>query len=173
MGLYTLHAARVLPMAGDESGATGTSKDDEGEGAADNVGRRLMLQIEGVSFEEGSSGSPARSMLGGAAGGVRLGGGKTPSPGTEAGDMQLSGAGSSRDNSGGVRHGQGAEEDYGTLIEEFEKRLGVLKKVVDAGEERQRKMAAADELDGQPQVEVEGDVQKEDEDDTARGEEEK
>lgn len=99
------------------------SRIEEGEGDTEDDGAgRLMLRIEGVGI---SSTAPA---------------GKSPSPlpAGEGGELQGSGgsgAGSGRQQASGVE-----QEDYGALIEEFEKRMGVLKKVVDAGDERRRKV---------------------------------
>ncbi len=82
----------------------------------------LMLRIEGLSIE--NSATP--------------GGGKTPSP--NDGELHSSdGSGANRDPT----------DEYAALVDEFEKRMGVLKKVVGVSEERQRKIAEAEALEEQ------------------------
>lgn len=104
---------------------------------------RLMLRIEGVSVERGGP-SPS-SSIGRAAGASQEG---------------------NRKGSVGGRQQQGLEhnpsEEYPALMDEFDKRMGVLRRVVEAAEVRRRAMEAAAE---------EGD-EEEDEEETQRPEEE-
>ncbi|KAI1772608.1 hypothetical protein F4818DRAFT_133658 [Hypoxylon cercidicola] len=80
---------------------------------------RLMLQIEGVDSnalgsESGVSGAASRHGSGSGSGG----------------------------GSGQHDRERGNAEDYPSLIDKFERRMSTLRKIVDAGEERQRKIAA-------------------------------
>ncbi len=97
----------------------------EGEGAASAVADYnsrgpLMLRIEGVTV-----GGPSPSLVTAA--------GKTPSPER---DLQSSRASGSRPT---------VKEEYAGLIEDFEKRMGVLSRVVEASEDRLRRVAMGDE----------------------------
>ncbi|KAK3367466.1 hypothetical protein B0H63DRAFT_489237 [Podospora didyma] len=77
----------------------------------------LVLRIEGMSVE------PTSSL------------GKTPTPEAE---LQSSGG-------SGARRYNTAPDDYTGLLHDFEKRMRVLRRVVDAGSERQRKALADDD----------------------------
>ncbi|KAL1837864.1 hypothetical protein VTJ49DRAFT_3312 [Mycothermus thermophilus] len=91
----------------------GTGADGFATGA---LGSNLVLKIEGVSLEP----SPPRSLLGKAA---------AASPETE---MQSEGTVSGR------QQNVPTAEEYPELLREFEKRMGTLRKVVEAGAARQR-----------------------------------
>ena len=97
----------------------------EGEGAASAVADYnshgpLMLRIEGVTV-----GGPSPSLVTAA--------GKAPSPERE---LQSSRASGSRPT---------VKEEYAGLIEDFEKRMGVLSRVVEASEDRLRRVAMGEE----------------------------
>ena len=88
-------------------------------------GGALVLRIEGLSLAPDAP-SPVPA--------------KTPSPSEE---MQSS------DGSGRAAAAGPPPEDYGLLMDEFDRRMGVLRKVVEVGEERRRTMSAPD-ADEQP-----------------------
>ncbi|KAH8881648.1 hypothetical protein GQ53DRAFT_467271 [Thozetella sp. PMI_491] len=122
--------ALILDMAPDEDGgfevawASSLSPDwavvdarvtpMEGDGGTTAGGRNsppgtMMLRVEGVTIGP-SSPSPTKTA-------------------TPEGDVQSPGASGTR---------QPKKEDYTALIEDFEKRMGVLRRVIEAGEGRQR-----------------------------------
>lgn len=122
---WAVVSARVSSMEGEE----GVEEDQN------NEEHKLMLRIEGVGIEGGAlpGGGSTRGGKGAAA--------------QEAVDLQLSGSGGKQASSSTGSGQQQQQDDYGVLIDEFEKRMGVLRKVVDAGEERQRKVAAQEAAD--------------------------
>ena len=117
---WAVTSAQVSRMEDDTPAAPGAQ--DDGAGSAN-----LMLRIEGVGIEGGSGASSASRQRGGK--------GASPLATGDGGELQLSTASGTRSRQAAV------EEDYGLLIDEFEKRMGVLRKVVSAGEDRQRKVA--------------------------------
>ncbi|KAL2151515.1 hypothetical protein VTH82DRAFT_6613 [Thermothelomyces myriococcoides] len=82
--------------------------------AAPGFGSKLVLNIEGVSLEPSLGPSPL---------------GKAPSPEAE---MQSSGA------SAGKTRAATAMEEYADLLQDFDKRMSILRRVVEAGAARQR-----------------------------------
>lgn len=90
--------------------------DGSGPAAAAGPSGNLVLKIEGVSIEPSSSST--------------AGLGKTPASSNE---MQSSGDSAARQQGGAPAAGE-----YGDVIQDFEKRMGVLRKVVEAGAARQR-----------------------------------
>jgi hypothetical protein len=108
----------------------------DGGGGGDNNGSpskkpdRLMLRVEGI---EGGSLASEREL--------RLSGEKS-------GHGSGSGSGS-----GSVQ--KGAEiEDYNVLVDEFDKRMTMLRKVVDASEKRRRKVSEGVDIGGNAQLDV-------------------
>jgi hypothetical protein len=107
---------------------TSPPSSDGGGGGNDNEGpddharpKRLMLRIEGI--ESGSTGSEGELRISGEA--------------SRQGSASNSGSGSAqkeRERTDG--------EDYGSMVDEFERRMALLRKLVDDGEERRRKVAA-------------------------------
>lgn len=110
-----------IPQSDEES--NNGNEGGEGNGRAD----RLMLRIEGVD-------SNALGSEGGISG---------------AGSRQGSGSGSGGGSSQHDRE-RGETHDYTNLVDKFEKRMTTLRKIVDAGEERRQKMAAAAEAYAAP-----------------------
>lgn len=55
----------------------------------------------------------------------------------------MSSGSASGDKGTGAAQQAASKEDYGVIVDEFGKRMGVLRKVLDAGLERQRKVSAA------------------------------
>ena len=82
---------------------------------AAGLGSNLVLKIEGVSIE------PSAKALG-----------KTPTPPET--EMHSSGGSAGRQQ----QQLAAAPEDYSELLQDFEKRMGTLRKVVEAGAARQR-----------------------------------
>ncbi|KAJ4419704.1 hypothetical protein N0V85_000875 [Neurospora sp. IMI 360204] len=92
----------------------------------------LMLKIEGVAIEPSSLSSSSLSSS-------RLGsGGKLSS--TPEGDLQSSLTGKGKQAATAAP----APEEYPTLLQDFERRIGVLKRVAEAGSERQRRISSMD-----------------------------
>ena len=127
---WAVTSARVSRMEGDDAAAAGGggggALGDDGDGGSG--GANLMLRIEGLGIEGGGSGASSTTR--------HRGKGSSPLAAGDGGELQLSTA------SGSTSKQAAVEENYGLLIDEFEKRMGVLRKVVSAGEERQRKVAA-------------------------------
>ncbi|KAH8682504.1 hypothetical protein BX600DRAFT_448702 [Xylariales sp. PMI_506] len=111
---------RISPPSSESESGPGTSGDN-----AQKKQDRFMLRIEGV--EGGSPGSASE---------LRLSGERT-------GQGSGSGSGSGSINKERDNESKGEAEDYAGLVEEFDKRMSMLRKVVEAGEERRRKMAEA------------------------------
>ncbi|KUI70648.1 hypothetical protein VM1G_05691 [Cytospora mali] len=149
---WAVVSARISPMADDinssTAGANTTSDPDD-----ENPQQQLILRIEGVGLDavppsSGPSHTPgtrARKSSTATATGTAAGaGGRRPS--LDERDLRMSGS------SGAAAQGQGQDkgkEDYASIIDEFDKRMGVLRRVVDAGLERQRKLAVDEERLGQ------------------------
>lgn len=110
--------SHISPPSSDGGGGGGTSGEDQRKRPD-----RLMLRVEGV--ENAGFGSEVDMRLSGEEGRQ------------DAGSRSGSGA------SGRTDSGKGELEDYHTMVEEFEKRLSMLRKVVDAGEDRRRKIQAS------------------------------
>ncbi|KAK1753441.1 hypothetical protein QBC47DRAFT_386396 [Echria macrotheca] len=91
-------------------------------GAQSDRGGALMLKIEGVAAEPHSAPIPPL---------------KTPTP---EGELQSSGASGTRSS----KPRQAADE-YASLISDFERRMELLRRVVKAGDERQRASSAQEE----------------------------
>jgi hypothetical protein len=92
----------------------GSGGERGGAGMAAGLGSNFVLKIEGVSIE------PSAGALG-----------KTPTPPET--EMHSSGGSTGRQQLAAA-----APEDYSELLQEFEKRMGTLRKVVEAGAARQR-----------------------------------
>ncbi|KAK3484612.1 uncharacterized protein B0T23DRAFT_408841 [Neurospora hispaniola] len=91
-----------------------------------------MLKIEGIAIDPSSSSSSLLSSS-------RLGsGGKLSS--TPEGDLQSSLTGKGKQ----ATMAPPAPEDYAALLQDFERRIGVLKRVAEAGSERQRRISSMD-----------------------------
>lgn len=101
-----------------EENSTNTTSLDNETGA----GQRLVLRIEGV----GDNAVPATSMA------SQTPGTRARGPSLGERDLRMSASSPS------VAAQDKAREDYGAIIEEFDKRMSILRKVVDAGLERQR-----------------------------------
>ncbi|KAI1077628.1 hypothetical protein F5B20DRAFT_550826 [Whalleya microplaca] len=100
----------------------GNPYEREGNGNGGNRPDRLMLRIEGVeSSEGGGSGGGSSDFL------------------RASGDMASRQPGSGSASASG--HSAGGGDDYAGLVDEFDRRMAVLRKVADAGEERRRKIA--------------------------------
>ncbi|KAI1759976.1 hypothetical protein GGR53DRAFT_108832 [Hypoxylon sp. FL1150] len=111
------HLSQISPPSSD-----GESNNENEGGESSGRADRLMLRIEGVD-------SNALGSEDGASG---------------AGSQQGSGSGSGGGSSQHDRE-RGEPRDYSNLVEKFERRMTTLRKIVDAGEERQRKMTEAAE----------------------------
>ncbi|ORY68622.1 uncharacterized protein BCR38DRAFT_482125 [Pseudomassariella vexata] len=109
--------SQISPPSSDGGGGGGGSSDNPKKPG------RLMLRIEGVE-----------------SGGIGDGELKLSSEGSRQGSRSGSGSGSGQ-------HKEKEGEDYTTLVDEFEKRMCILKKVVDTGEDRRRKVDDEAETD--------------------------
>lgn len=109
--------SRISPPASDGGSASASASGHVRE--SPRKPDRLMLRIEGIEADDG-----------GAAG--------------SEGELRLSdrSAGAGASGSGSVqRDHKGEGEDYAQLVDEFEKRMSMLRKVVEASEERRRNVA--------------------------------
>ncbi|KAI0011967.1 hypothetical protein F4779DRAFT_145684 [Xylariaceae sp. FL0662B] len=128
------HLSPISPPSSSDGG------NGEGRGGRPD---RLMLRIEGV--EAGGPGGSEGELLLRASGEA-----STSKQGTPSGSRSGSGSGNG--------HGQKAAEaeDYAGLVDEFERRMGTLRKVVEAGEERRRKIAVDADADARTPMQVLG-----------------
>lgn len=125
---WAVITAKTSAMTEENSNNT-TSLDDE-----TGAGQRLVLRIEGV----GDNAVPATSTT------SQTPGTRARGPSVDERDLRMSASSPS------VAAQDKAREDYGAIVDEFDKRMGILRKVVDAGLERQQSApgprAADDEL---------------------------
>lgn len=136
---WAVVSAKISPMADDinastTAGASTADPDDENP-------QQLILRIEGLGVDAVPSsssphlaapGSHARRSSTATATGPGAGG---RGPSYEERDLRMSGS------SVTAQGQEKGKEDYATIIDEFDKRMGVLRKVVDAGLERQRRLS--------------------------------
>lgn len=113
--------SRISQPPSDNEGGNG----NDGEGTKKKPDR-LMLRVDGV--ETGSVGSERELRLSDEKSGQRSGSGSGSASGSGQRDRE-----------------RGDGEDYGQLVDEFEKKMAVLRKVVNAGEERRRKIGVQPE----------------------------
>ncbi|KAI1862798.1 uncharacterized protein JN550_009945 [Neoarthrinium moseri] len=112
--------SRISPPSSSSDGE-GSQGQDSPSASSKKKPDRLMLRIEGV--EGGSLGSEGELKL----------------SGDKSGHSSGTGTGS---GSGQKDRESGHAEDYGNLVDEFDKRMNMLRKVVDAGEERLSRLAS-------------------------------
>lgn len=142
---WAVVSAKVGPMSSADATASAPGAQASSPSGSDDGSTpapRLMLRIEGMGVPP----PPAA-----ATGGRRA----RPSSATAAAKKKpsqesMSGSGISGAAASGVMHSQ----DYGAIVEEFDKRMGMLRKVVDAGMERQARTAAAEAEAGDGDGEV-------------------
>ncbi|ROV95906.1 hypothetical protein VSDG_05143 [Cytospora chrysosperma] len=151
---WAVVSARISPMADDinaSSTGAGPSAAGDPDGENNPQQQQLILRIEGLGLDavapSRAPGTRARRSSTATATGAGAAG-RRPSI-EERGDLRMSGS------SGAAPQGQGqgqerGREDYAAIMDEFDRRMGVLRKVVDAGMERQRRLAA-DEEDTAPE----------------------
>ncbi|KAI1500131.1 hypothetical protein F5X99DRAFT_252726 [Biscogniauxia marginata] len=109
---------QISPSPSD-GGSSGTGR---GDGEPTNRPDRLMLRIEGI--ESGALGSEGDLRISGEA------------------SRQISGSASGSGSGSGQRDRERGEgEDYINIFDEFERRMSTLRRVVDASEDRRRKIA--------------------------------
>ncbi|KAJ0108012.1 hypothetical protein J7T55_008148 [Diaporthe amygdali] len=119
---WAVVAAKTSVMTEEHSNNPNTLENESG------AGQQLVLRIEGVGDNAISSSAAAPAQ----------------GPGTRARKASLDERDlrmSASSPSGAVQ--DKAKEDYGAIVDEFEKRMSVLRKVVDAGLERQRSAGGA------------------------------
>lgn len=142
---WAITSAKITTMVDDT--ATVPS-DTQGSEASDGA-PRLMLRIEGVDVASGvppastRTGKPSTSAVAQTSS-AAIAGGRRPS--LEERELRMSasgggGGGGKRASPGGP--GAQGNEDYGAIVEEFDKRMGMLRKVIDAGLERQQYITTA------------------------------
>ncbi|KAL1858777.1 hypothetical protein Daus18300_009911 [Diaporthe australafricana] len=125
---WAVVTAKTSAMTEEDSNNAGTLENESG------AGQRLVLRIEGVGDSAVLSNNAA----------LQTPGTRTRKPSVDERDLRMSASspsGAAQDK---------AKEDYAAIVDEFEKRMSVLRKVVDAGLERQRGVngagSAGDEL---------------------------
>lgn len=118
---WAVVTAKTSPMT-EESSSNAITLDDE-----TGAGQRLVLRIEGVGDNAISSTSTPSQVPGT----------RARRPSLEERDLRLSASSPS------VAAQDKAREDYGAITNEFDKRMNILRKVVDAGFERQRSAPGA------------------------------
>lgn len=141
---WAVVSAKLSPMA-DDINASATAVANSTDPSDDNPQQQLILRIEGLGVDAvPSSSAPSQTTPGihatrsstATATGVGAGSsGRGPS--VEERDLRMSGSSATGQEKG--------REDYAALLEEFDKRMGLLRKVVDAGMDRQRKLTANEE----------------------------
>ncbi|KAI1173558.1 hypothetical protein F4777DRAFT_589747 [Nemania sp. FL0916] len=124
------HLSQISPPSSDAGYSSGSGAGDTGANSNSRP-ERLMLRIEGV--ETSAPGSSSELRISDDAGRQRSG--------------SASGSGSGHPE----RDRLGEKEDYTGTLEEFEKRMATLRKVVNAGEDRRKKIAA--EMKGKEEIE--------------------
>ncbi|KAK4180995.1 hypothetical protein QBC36DRAFT_319131 [Triangularia setosa] len=110
-------------------------------GKMDGSGGGLVLKVEGISLEPPTAfGTPSTA-------------GKTQAP--EAADMHSSGgSGERQQRRPHSKQNQPSSDEYVTLLQDFEKRMTVLRKVAEVGAERQR--VIREHVHGDAATEVQG-----------------
>lgn len=139
---WAVVTAKLSPMSSSGTDAAPGTQTSESDDGTQPQPQRLLLRIEGV--DAGGGGSAAlttatattrtRARKSSAAAAAK----KQPS------QESLSGSGSGS--------GAAGQRDYSAIVEEFDRRMGILRKVVDAGMERRAKMAEAEALGGDGEV---------------------
>lgn len=155
---WAVTSAKITPMADD---AATVPSDTQGSEAPDGA-PRLMLRIEGVDVASGvppastrtrkpSISTVAHTSSAAAAGGRR--------PSLEERELRMSASGGGGGGKRASPSGPGAQgnEDYGAIVEEFDKRMGMLRKVIDASLERQQYTTSAASRGQQPPASHGGD----------------
>ncbi|KAI1348609.1 hypothetical protein F5Y01DRAFT_211227 [Xylaria sp. FL0043] len=112
--------SQISPPSSDAGQAGGSGTGDPG---VENNNRpdRLMLRIEGI--EMNASGSPSELRM------------------SDETSHQRSGSASGSGSRHRERERSGEPDDYSIMLDEFEKRMTTLRSVVNAGEERRKKIA--------------------------------
>ncbi|ROV91515.1 hypothetical protein VMCG_09437 [Cytospora schulzeri] len=158
---WAVVSANISPMADDINasstggGGGGAANNNTTDPDDENPQQQLILRIEGLGLDAVPLSSAPSHTPGGAHArksstataatvtGVGAGIGRKSS--FEERDLRMSGS-----SGAAAPHGQEKErgkEDYASIMDEFDKRMGVLRRVVDAGMERQRRLAAVDDDD--------------------------
>lgn len=91
----------------------------------------LILRVEGVAVEEVDSTAAAPHPPA-----------QAKAPPHEGGELQSPGVAAGANRPQPQPHQRSSSEEYTSLMDEFEKRMDVMRRVVDAGEERRRKTEA-------------------------------
>lgn len=119
---WAVVSAKVSPMSADDNDTDVVPT--PARGAADSDGSGLILRIEGVDLTHPPLPPPPAAAV------------AAPRAVRSKASIDLSSGSSS-----GVAQPAAQQEDYGAIVEEFDKRMVVLRKVLEAGRERQLKMA--------------------------------
>jgi hypothetical protein len=138
---WAVVGARLGRMEGDDgtkaSSARTVTGTNPSSGTRDtSPGTGLMLRIEGIGTDLGIASAP---------------------PTTE-GELQGSGGSGGSGAGSGSRSRTRAQEDYASLIDEFERRMDILGRVVDAAEERRRRVVDEREAGEEEQAVSHGDT---------------
>ncbi|KAI8623741.1 hypothetical protein F5Y19DRAFT_348609 [Xylariaceae sp. FL1651] len=114
------HISPPSSDAGHSSGGGEGESADKNKNNNDKRPDRLMLRIEGIETSAPSSASELRI----------------------SGEASRQGSGSASGSGSGQRERSGEGEDYANMLDEFEKRMATLRKVVDASEDRRERIAS-------------------------------
>lgn len=139
---WAVVSAKISAMPDDDAARSGAGSApdeyDAGGSAQAPQQQRLMLHIEGV---DATAGVPTTTTTAAAANQrTRKTSAATRRPSLGDRDLRLS-SGSANSGDKGIQQQAAAREDYNVIVDEFGKRMVVLRKVLDAGMERQRKVA--------------------------------
>lgn len=124
---WAVVTAKTSAMTEETSNSAITLDDDTA------AGQRLVLRIEGVGDNALSATSTASQVPGA----------RARRPSLEDRDLRMSASSPS------VAAQDRAREDYGAIVDEFDKRMNILRNVVDAGLERQRNLPGTHVADGE------------------------
>lgn len=137
---WAVVSAKISAMPDDDAARSGagSAQDEYDTGGSAQVPQqqRLMLHIEGVDATVGipTTTTAAANQR------TRKTSAATRRPSLGDRDLRLS-SGSANSGDKGIQQQTAAREDYNVIVDEFGKRMVVLRKVLDAGMERQRKVA--------------------------------
>lgn len=134
---WAVVTAKLSPMSSSGTDAAPGTQTSESDDGTQPQPQRLLLRVEGVDIDGGGPGlalatatTRTRARKSSAAAAAK----KQPS------QESLSGSGSGS--------GAAGQRDYSAIVDEFDRRMGILRKVVDAGMERRAKMVEAEAQTG-------------------------
>lgn len=138
---WAVVSAKLSAMPDDDVSTRGGGPDDLDTGAQAAQQQRLMLHIEGIDSTAGVSSSSNTATTANQR--TQTTSAATRQPSLGDGDMRLSSGSISGEKGTAQQIGTAIKEDYGVIVDEFGKRMLVLRKVMEKGLERQRKVTVA------------------------------